>query len=202
MTPKRPSLREAARRGRAAKQQQQTVAEAVQASAARPRRSPGGRPPASPFVRFEKVKACCGHEIDFGLWEDAKDAFREARRQKKRDQLCPVCQEQKQRQEQEAARQRRAERPQARKIPPRLPDGATFHVVYDAAATEWSGSLTVEATTFTAKAGAVFRLLRELDRLYRAALSGNALPGPARAPLVAAEPARRPEGQPETSGRG
>jgi hypothetical protein len=200
--PQRPSLREAARRGLTAKQQQQPAAQPVQAHAAPKQRSPGGRPPAPPFVRFEKVKACCGHEIDFGLWEDHQDKFREARRQKKRDQLCPACQEQKQRQEQEAARQRRAEKHKATEKLPRLPDGATFHVVFDAAATEWSGSLTVGSETFTARAGAVFRLLRDLDRLYRAALPGNALPGSACAPPAAAEPASRSDGEPAASERG
>ena len=29
-------------------------------------RQPGGKPPAPPIVRYEKVKAACGHEVDPG----------------------------------------------------------------------------------------------------------------------------------------
>jgi hypothetical protein len=158
----RPSLREAAQRGVGAK---------------RPQVQPGGKPPAPPVVRTEKVTAACGHEVDFGLFEDKKDKYRDDRREKKRGQLCPACREQKEREVQEAARLRRQEKaekrvaqPETRKKrhpPERLPDGSGFNVVYDAGKEEWSGTLTVGSDTFTASASGVFKLLEKLDRLYR-----------------------------------
>jgi hypothetical protein len=52
--------------------------------------------------------------------------------------------------------------------------------VWDAGKEQWSGTLTVPdpaaeggARTFTASARGVFRLLRNLDDLYRAALAGT-----------------------------
>lgn len=52
----------------------------------------------------------------------------------------------------------------------RLPHGSTFHVSYDADAGRWSGSLAVPgAGEFTGTATGVFRLLSELDNLYRQA---------------------------------
>jgi hypothetical protein len=50
----------------------------------------------------------------------------------------------------------------------RLPDGAVFHVAYDAAKTQWTGTLTIDGKTFTASKGGVFGLLQELDKQYRA----------------------------------
>ncbi len=88
--------------------------------------------------------------------------------------------------EQEAARQRReetetpAKQPRREKPRPhiaRLPHGATFHVVYDAEALRWSGTLTIPApgsgifkeSVVSADDGAVFALLQRLDRKYRGA---------------------------------
>jgi hypothetical protein len=78
---------------------------------------------------------------------------------------CPGCA----RKLQEA----RAERKEPRGGGGRLPDGSSFNVVYDAAKVSWSGSLTVPLADgprrFEAQASGVMKLLRELDRLYRAA---------------------------------
>ena len=55
----------------------------------------------------------------------------------------------------------------------RLPYNATFHVVYDAEAVKWSGTLTVpqggiyNASVTTGENSAVFGLLKQLDRAYR-----------------------------------
>ncbi len=52
----------------------------------------------------------------------------------------------------------------------RLPDGATFLMGYDAGKKEWLGTLTVEGVQFTLRAGGVFRLLEQLDKMYRSSL--------------------------------
>jgi hypothetical protein len=152
-----------------------------------PREAPKGRAtqkqPPPPFVRFEKVVALCGHQVDFGLFEDRKDKYREGRRQKVTGRPCPACRQQaheaRREQEQAAGRLRRAAKArQQRQTAPqpgeqaqgRLPDGSRFAVVYDAGKEEWSGTLTVGAETFTASASGVFKLLSKLDRLYRASL--------------------------------
>src|SRR5205823_1696345 len=157
-------------------------------AAARPS---GGKPPPPPIVRYEKLTAACGHEVDFGLFEDKKDKYRDARRQKRMGQLCPACREQKEQEVQEAARQRRQEKAEAQgqkpqptprqpKPPPqRLPDGARFNVVYDAAKQEWSGTLTIGADVFTASASGVFKLLTHLDRLYHDQVQPSAQEEPA-----------------------
>src|SRR5262249_47396235 len=106
-------------------------------------RPTGGEAPPPPTVAYDERKAAGGPGVDFGLFEDKKDKYRDARRQKKMGQLCPACREQKEREQQEAARQRRQEKakapkpeaapPTQRRQPERLPDGARFNVVYDAA---------------------------------------------------------------------
>lgn len=53
----------------------------------------------------------------------------------------------------------------------RLPHGSAFGVVYDAAAVQWSGILTVPGVgTFQGKARGVFGLLAKLDTMYRRAV--------------------------------
>jgi hypothetical protein len=55
----------------------------------------------------------------------------------------------------------------------RLPHGAPFHVVYDAEAVKWSGTLTVpvggiyNASVTTGEDSTVFALLMALDKAYR-----------------------------------
>ena len=154
-----------------------------QRPAARP---PGQRPPPPPVVAYEAVTVACGHVEQFGLFEDKKDKFRAARRQKLMGRLCKACRAQREQEEQQAAAQRRAERaknqagqePKARPGPKRqagrLPDRSRFEVQFDAAAEAWSGTLTMpgdgEALTFSATASGVFTLLSKLDQLYRATL--------------------------------
>jgi hypothetical protein len=131
------------------------------------------------------VTAACGHIERFGLFEDKKDKYRDARRQKVAGRVCKTCREQRQRAEQEAAQKRRAERGEVPPVPGRtgrakvalgrLPHGARFEVGYDAASETWSGTLTVAVpetapAIFTASASGVFKLLARLDRLYRDSL--------------------------------
>jgi hypothetical protein len=163
------SLREAARRG----------AEAGQTTG--PGRRPGQKPPPPPVVAYEDVTAACGHVEQFGLFADARDKFRDARREKAAGRPCTACRERRQREEQEAAESRRARKAEraAAQAPTRkargpaavrLPDGSTFQVRYDASTETWSGTLAVGEATFTASASGVFKLLEKLDRLYRVTL--------------------------------
>jgi hypothetical protein len=103
-----------------------------------------------------------------------------------RDNPMPVSRV-REREEQEAAAQRRAEcakhaseqERKGSKVQKRqvggLPDQSGFEVRYDAATEMWSGTLTVPGDgmprTFTASASGVFKLLSRLDELYRASLS-------------------------------
>jgi hypothetical protein len=95
---------------------------------------------------------------------------------------CPDCKrkahQEREAAEREAARKRREERasePRREKPRPRLgrlPHGSTFHVIYDAEAMKWSGSLTISApgsgifweSVLSADDGAVFSLRQRLDR--------------------------------------
>jgi hypothetical protein len=78
-----------------------------------------------------------------------------------------------------AARLRREEKA-ARTLRPRprlsrLPHGSTFHVIYDAEAVRWSGTLTIPAprsgifkeSVVSADDSALFALLQRLDRKFR-----------------------------------
>ena len=76
-----------------------------------PRRRPGDKP-FVPFARFEDVVARCGHVEKFGLLPDGKDRFREGRRKKVTGRDCKACRGKRQREEQEAAERRRAEKGQ------------------------------------------------------------------------------------------
>jgi len=131
------------------------------------------------------VIAACGHVEKFGLFEDRKDKFRKDRRKKAIDRPCKACRERKRLEEQEALKVRQAEKQQrvaeaAKETArpkkqvfvkqDRLPDGAKFEVVYDAAKTQWTGKLTIGESVFTGFAGALFTLLNRLDRQYRESL--------------------------------
>jgi hypothetical protein len=179
----RPGSDEAARPAAAANQAAKRPADRT----ATPRRRPGEKP-FIPFARFEDVVVRCGHVEKFGLLPDGKDRFREGRRQKAISRDCKACRERKQREQEEAAQLRRAEkekrkmldaeqrRERAPRLPGgRLPDGSRFEVRYDAAKEQWSGSLTVPAaegapTTFTGSGSGLFPLLTRLDQQYRATL--------------------------------
>jgi hypothetical protein len=55
----------------------------------------------------------------------------------------------------------------------RLPDSATFAATYDALAQRWVGTLTDGGRVFEAEASGVFRLMADLDQLYRTHSSGD-----------------------------
>ena len=59
--------------------------------------------------------------------------------------------------------------PKAKKDPKwgRLPDGAEFHLKYDADAVKWSGVLAISGYEIPGSARALFTLLTYLDRSYR-----------------------------------
>ena len=65
-----------------------------------------------------------------------------------------------------AQEQKQQQKP-AGETPGRLPDGAKYDVVYNAAQTQWTGTLTVGDKTFSGSAGGLFTLLSKLDRQYR-----------------------------------
>jgi hypothetical protein len=174
---KRPSLRETARRGADANRQ-------AKPAAPPPKPTPPPVKPAEAGAAVEEVTitAACGHTITAAPL--GKPAFMAERLKKLAANPCPDCkrkaQQEREAAEQEAARLRREEKaarePRREKPRPRLarlPHGSTFHVVYDAEAVKWSGTLTVpaggiyNASVTTAEDSAVFGLLMQLDRAYR-----------------------------------
>jgi hypothetical protein len=119
------------------------------------------------------VTVKCGHVEKFGWFEDKKDRYRDARRQKLAGRDCKQCRLKKHAEQEAAAAQRRAAKAAQRQdLPQRLPDAARFDVRYDAATTTWSGALAVpiagNAVSITGTASGVFGLLKQLDRKYRA----------------------------------
>jgi hypothetical protein len=172
---KRPSLREAARTGVERKQQ---------AEAPRPAGVPFQKIK-PPVVGVEQVTVKCGHVVPFELFDLKKDKFRHDRRKKLTDRDCSACrikaQEARQAADQEAARNRRSDKPKRERAPGspqgRLPHGSRFDVAYDAAKGQWAGMLVVPGLApLTASASGVFRLLQILDRMYRTTLAGTAGP--------------------------
>ena len=114
---KRPSLREAARRGVEAKQQAQgaqTIAAPASAAPAAPRPAPFQKVK-PPVVGVEQVTAKCGHVVPFELFDLKQDKFRNDRRKNLTDRDCTACRakahEEKQAWQMEEARRRRLENP-------------------------------------------------------------------------------------------
>lgn len=103
-----------------------------------------GTPPTKKEEKPEKVRIeyACGHRTSITRADN-----------------CPSCQN---KDRQEKNRRKRTDKG-------RLPDGATFHVVYDAETQTWAGTLTVGVETFEAKTSAVFHLLGILDTKFREA---------------------------------
>jgi hypothetical protein len=176
---KRPSLREAAGNGAERKQQ---------AEAPRPNAGTFQKPK-PPVMGVEPVTVKCGHTVPFELFDLKKDKFRDNRRKKLTDRDCPACrvkaQEARQAAEQEAARQRRQDKPMGKRPAAnpssRLPDGSRFDVAWDSAKGQWAGSLAVPGLApLTASASGVFKLLQILDRQYRATMATT--PGATSAP--------------------
>jgi hypothetical protein len=81
-----------------------------------------------------------------------------------RGRACPACAR-----KSRAAAKARHEEARKGRVAGRLPDGSAFLLTYDAAATEWSGVLTVGTLSFDAKASGVVKLLGVLDAMYRRA---------------------------------
>jgi hypothetical protein len=173
---KQPSLRETARRGAEAsrREREATPTETSPPTVAEPPKK--SKPPVAEVV---KVTAACGHETT--VQPGGKPAFQAERLKKLAGLPCPECkrkaQQEREAAEQEAARQRREEKearpPRPKPRLSRLPHGATFHVVYDAEAVKWSGTLTVpnrgiyQGAVVTADDSALFTLLQLLDRKFR-----------------------------------
>jgi hypothetical protein len=139
-------------------------------------------------VAYEDVVVACGHVEKFGLFEDKKDKFRDARRQKLASKPCKACRALRQKAEQERqAQARKARKEKAaqggraeqlrRFAKGRLPDGAIFHVAYAAATESWSGTLTIGENVFHGSASALFHLLRHLDQQFRNFLAGTLVLG-------------------------
>ncbi len=80
-----------------------------------------------------------------------------------RPQRCPAC--------------GRSDRPKRKAAPPRLPDGSTFDLKYDATAERWTGRLVVmvngDRQTFMVNARTAFTTLSRLDTFYRKFLSNK-----------------------------
>jgi hypothetical protein len=138
-----------------------------------PASSPLPKPGAPPVVVWEEVTAACGHVERFGLFEDKKDRFRDARRQKITDRPCKACRAARQQALEAEQARRPVERFQRHRLKGRLPDGAVFHVRYAAATETWSGTLTVGEQVLTGTASGVMRLLSQLDDVWRAVQGGE-----------------------------
>jgi hypothetical protein len=181
---KRPSLREAARRGAAAKHQ--TRPGTATPGNTPPAVSPAPCKPKPPVVATEQVAPKCGHAVPFELYDDKADKYRDTRRTKVTDRDCPECRQKAHAErtaaETAAAKSRRAAKPKEAgrgDIKCRLPDGSNFNVTWEAAAGQWSGTLTVPGVgAFTGSRTGLFKLNRALDDQYRATLPLEAAPDP------------------------
>lgn len=83
---------------------------------------------------------------------------------------CPMCRNKAK--QAKAAKNREEREKTASPAIGRLPDGADFHAVYDAASQTWTGTLIIGGATFRATASGLQKaLLSELDAQYRASLA-------------------------------
>ncbi len=151
-----------------------------------------GSPPTKvkvPSIGTSPLVVKCGHTIAFDLF--AKDPHREARRAKALSRDCPPCRQARAHAEEAAAADRKARR-KAEAMDSRaasfvggfnprgrLPDGARFAAVYDAAAVRWTGTLTIDGVTYECAASSVRKLLSKLDVAYRESLLPAVADGPA-----------------------
>jgi len=171
---KRPSFREAAKRGAEANRQTKPAAPPL-----KPTPAPVKTAEVGAAVESVTITAACGHTIT--AVPAGKAAFEKARAAKLADLPYPDCirkaQQEWEAAEQEAARLRREEKaarePRPKPRLGRLPHGANFNVAWNAESGAWSGSLTVpqggiyNASVTTGEDSAVFALLTKLDRAYR-----------------------------------
>jgi hypothetical protein len=104
--------------------------------------------------RGPAVKYRCGHETAAAHFAG---------------QDCPACRNEQRRQKNAKRRAELESAPRADKYAAdRLPDGARFHVAYDATAERWSGVLSIPGCgDIRSSASGVFRLLRDLDQAFR-----------------------------------
>ena len=130
---------------------------------------------APPIVAYETVQASCGHDIQFGLFEDRLDKFRKERRIKWQQKPCPACkilQREQREAEQKLKREQKGLPGQGKwkhgRLVDRLPHDSVFHVTYNAEAERWSGTLTVPGREpFVNDSSGLFKLLPKLDAMYR-----------------------------------
>jgi hypothetical protein len=160
----RAHVREVLARKRAAATAVQPQATPVEAPAVPvpPEPPPGkpAKPPKAPKEPSPTGTYICGHK------ESLAHTYGRA---------CPACQNEGRRRK--AEKRRAGQGAKAERRPEgRLPDGATFAAVYNAAAVAWDGSLTVGGKMFTTSAGGVFKLMTALDALYRASLQDVVVP--------------------------
>ena len=152
------------------------VAAKTSPAAKAPKPKPKPRPPT---VGTEVLLVKCGHTIVFDLY--AKDSFRDQRRQKEASRDCPPCRQARVQAEAIAHKERRARKAVtkaatfAKSLKPRLPDGARFAATYDATQVQWTGTLTIEGSTFEQRASSLNKLLHRLDDVYRAAMATAAV---------------------------
>lgn len=127
---------------------------------------------------LEKVKAACGHEVDFPHFDPAKDRYRQKRRDNVTGKKCHACRQQDHQERMRLQQEAAAKRPKKKKDGPgRLPHGSVFAgpnglggPLWDQTKNRWFGSLLVPGyPVFEAEHSAVFRLLIKLDKMFRQA---------------------------------
>ncbi len=156
---KKRSILDVAREHKANKQSSPTPQKPIQKQQPKPAPKTKG-PPA--FSGIEKVKASCGHLVDFGIWEPSKDKFREERRKKVQTNLCKTCRAEKHERELKEALKRKKAR-QARKLF-RYPHGTviTSTMINTEQDQRWRGVMTVpvhgEQLTFTRECSGIHGL--------------------------------------------
>lgn len=103
------------------------------------------KPPTKVHTPKEFLTHKCGHNVGVGFIENMK---------------CYTCIA-------NDRRERNKRRASKYPMPPRLPDKATFLVIYNAEKEQWSGTLTIEGKVFSGEESTVFNLLRKLDQQFR-----------------------------------
>lgn len=138
---------------------------------------PKKQPP--PFVSFEKVKALCGHEVDFGLFPEKDDKHRDIRRRKLTSVACAECRQKAHREATEATHAAAEERKRKFKgyEHSRLPDLSHFQLAYDGKRVVWVGTLFIphplqpeawlEFKGESTPNACVFRFQEQLDKQWR-----------------------------------
>lgn len=133
---------------------------------------PKGKNPPPPYTAFITITCKCGHQEQFGMWDPKKDKFLAQRKVKHESRDCAECRQKKFQEQQELSRQKRFKGNAKQRKLARLPDGAEFHVVFDAEKVSWSGTLKVTSEehgeiVLSAERGPLFTLLGTLDVQFR-----------------------------------